>query len=87
MFHIFILKGLLPCHSQLLITSNGSVKLIEERLAESGFTLAAEGILELWNPDGNALERCAEYGKKLAVACADTPAPAPALVTLHFPSQ
>lgn len=46
--------------------SGESVKIISGRLQEAGLTLLDEGHRELWNPDDPSLERCLEYGRKLA---------------------
>ncbi len=48
--------------------SGEAVKLIGERLAAAGFTLADEGIRTLWVPDTAAEEACVHYGKQFAEA-------------------
>ena len=48
--------------------SGEAVKLIGERLAAAGFSLADEGIRTLWVPDTAAEEACVHYGKQFAEA-------------------
>ncbi len=43
-----------------------SVKIIAEELKKAGFELIDDGIRELWNPDEVALERCNEFGRRIA---------------------
>jgi flavorubredoxin len=44
--------------------SGEGVKMITEMLKEGGFEIIGEGIRELWNPDGEAFERCREFGRE-----------------------
>jgi flavorubredoxin len=46
--------------------SGESVGLIEKWLAESGLTLAAEGLKINWRADAEGLARCEEFGRTLA---------------------
>ena len=46
--------------------SGESVKIISESLEKSGFEIVDEGLKVLWNPDDENLERCVDFGKKLA---------------------
>ena len=46
--------------------SGESVKLIAAQLAAAGFEVVDNGIRALWNPDAEAVDACAAYGKKLA---------------------
>lgn len=46
--------------------SGESLKILNEHLENAGFELISEGIREMWNPDESALERCREFGKKVA---------------------
>lgn len=48
--------------------SGESVEKINIFLAKSGFGLVNQGIKCLWNPDNEAIEKCAEFGKEIAVA-------------------
>jgi anaerobic nitric oxide reductase flavorubredoxin len=48
--------------------SGESVGIISDRLKSSGFELMDEGIKNLWNPDDQGIERCFEYGRKIASA-------------------
>ena len=43
--------------------SGESVKVLNDLLKESGFTVANDGLKGLWNPDENALQVCAQFGK------------------------
>jgi anaerobic nitric oxide reductase flavorubredoxin len=43
--------------------SGEGVKLITEKLADSGAEVVDEGIREMWNPDQGARDRCREYGR------------------------
>jgi len=46
--------------------SGESVKMLTEHLRHAGFEVPDEGQRELWAPDGDALERCREFGKRFA---------------------
>lgn len=46
--------------------SGEAVKILNERLVESGFTLADEGLRLTWAPDEGSKEVCREYGKQFA---------------------
>ncbi|MDO9264877.1 MAG: flavodoxin domain-containing protein, partial [Desulfosalsimonadaceae bacterium] len=46
--------------------SGESVKIISESLEKSGFEIVDAGLKVLWNPDDENLERCVDFGKKLA---------------------
>jgi len=46
--------------------SGEGVRVIASKLKEAGFEVIGDGILELWNPDEEALGRCFEYGKAFA---------------------
>jgi len=46
--------------------SGESVKIISEKLKESGFELINDGIREQWNPDSESIERCTHFGKEIA---------------------
>ncbi|RJP84946.1 MAG: anaerobic nitric oxide reductase flavorubredoxin [Desulfobacteraceae bacterium] len=46
--------------------SGESVKIISESLAKSGFQIVDDGLKVLWNPDAENIERCVDFGKKLA---------------------
>jgi len=46
--------------------SGESVKMINELLKKAGFEVEEEGIKCLWNPDGDAINKCVNYGKQLA---------------------
>lgn len=43
--------------------SGESVKLINERLIDSGFNLVSDGLRLSWKPDEEALKECLEFGK------------------------
>ena len=45
--------------------SGEAVKLITEEMNKSGFEVMDEGIRVLWNPDGEAVEKCVEFGRKI----------------------
>lgn len=47
--------------------SGESVKILTEQLDKSGFSIIAEGIRVMWNPDKESLDRCLNFGKKIAV--------------------
>jgi len=46
--------------------SGESVKMIEAGLTEAGLELAAPGLKMLWNPDGDGLDQCREFGRAVA---------------------
>ncbi len=46
--------------------SGESVKILNEDLKKSGFTVLDDGLKTLWNPDEKSKTACIEYGKKLA---------------------
>jgi flavorubredoxin len=48
--------------------SGESVKMISESLKSAGFDLVDDGIKALWNPDGENIAKCIEYGKQFAVS-------------------
>ena len=50
--------------------SGESTKLISENLASAGFDLVDKGLRTLWNPDGDSIVQCNEYGKKFAASIA-----------------
>jgi flavorubredoxin len=45
--------------------SGESVAKINKTLVASGFDLINEGLKVMWDPDGQALEECREFGRKL----------------------
>jgi flavorubredoxin len=46
--------------------SGESIKMINEKLKEGGFTLLNEGIRSHWNPNEKTLKECIEFGKEVA---------------------
>jgi len=46
--------------------SGESIKVIKEHLEKSGFSVINDGIRALWNPDEESLEKCVEFGRKIA---------------------
>ncbi|MHA1907581.1 MAG: anaerobic nitric oxide reductase flavorubredoxin [Candidatus Thorarchaeota archaeon] len=44
--------------------SGEGVKMITELLKEGGFKITNEGLRELWNPDGESIGRCVDFGKE-----------------------
>lgn len=48
--------------------SGESTKVISENLSSAGFDLVDEGLRTLWNPDGDSMVQCNEYGKKFAAS-------------------
>ena len=46
--------------------SGEAVKLISSRLDEAGFELVNDGLRQMWNPEGETLERCYSFGKEFA---------------------
>ena len=47
--------------------SGESIKIISDKLEESGFQLFNEGIREKWNPDSQAVDNCILFGKDIAL--------------------
>ncbi len=43
--------------------SGESVKVLNELLKESGFTLVNDGLKGLWNPDEKTAGECVQFGK------------------------
>jgi len=50
--------------------SGESVKTLEGLLKNAGFEIYDEGLRLMWNPDGDAREKCREFGRKLAAVSA-----------------
>ena len=48
--------------------SGEGVAKIGKILAASGFALVNDGLKTLWNPDGDAREKCAAFGREIAKA-------------------
>lgn len=48
--------------------SGESVKMITGKLDEAGFEVANDGIMVGWNPDGQALKACVDYGRTFAAS-------------------
>ena len=46
--------------------SGESIKIINDLLEKSGFSVINDGIRTLWNPDHESLEKCVEFGKDIA---------------------
>lgn len=46
--------------------SGESVKVLNDLLKESGFIVTNDGLKGLWNPDGNALQACIQFGKEFS---------------------
>jgi len=44
--------------------SGEGVKVLSERLKDSGFTVVNDGLLGLWNPDKQAIDNCRKFGKE-----------------------
>lgn len=44
--------------------SGESVVILEERLKDAKIEIVQEGIKELWNPDGESINRCVEFGRE-----------------------
>ena len=42
------------------------VKVLNDLLKESGFSVVNDGLKGLWNPDGNALQACIQFGKEFS---------------------
>ncbi|MDD5344274.1 MAG: anaerobic nitric oxide reductase flavorubredoxin [Smithella sp.] len=47
--------------------SGESIKIISDKLEESGFRLLNDGIREKWNPDNQAMDNCIFFGKEIAL--------------------
>lgn len=47
--------------------SGESVKIISDKLTESGFEIANQGIRENWNPDSASVEKCFQFGRDIAL--------------------
>ena len=48
--------------------SGGGAKVLHERLAEAKFRMVGEPLEVQWQPDADALQRCREFGREIAVA-------------------
>ena len=46
--------------------SGESIKVINELLEKSGFSVINDGIRALWNPDDESVEKCLEFGREIA---------------------
>lgn len=46
--------------------SGEAVRIISERLAESGFALLNAGLREKWNPNNESLDNCRRFGQEVA---------------------
>ena len=46
--------------------SGESIKVINDLLEKSGFSIINDGIRRLWNPDHESVEKCIEFGKGIA---------------------
>ncbi|HZK34278.1 MAG TPA: anaerobic nitric oxide reductase flavorubredoxin [Bacillota bacterium] len=49
--------------------SGEGVKILNERLADSGMELVNDGLRSLWNPDEGEIEKCINLGKSFAKSC------------------
>jgi anaerobic nitric oxide reductase flavorubredoxin len=47
--------------------SGESVKVISDKLKESGFEILNDGIREKWNPDPESVENCMRFGNEIAL--------------------
>jgi len=45
--------------------SGESIKVINELLEKSGFSVINDGIRALWNPDDESVEKCLEFGREI----------------------
>lgn len=52
--------------------SGESVKIISEKLTESGFELVNDGIREKWNPNDESVGNCLRFGKDVALSVKST---------------
>jgi flavorubredoxin len=48
--------------------SGDAIKIISERLKEGGFQVLNDGIREKWNPNSEAMDNCARFGKDVALS-------------------
>ncbi len=46
--------------------SGESTKIISDNLTSAGFELVNDGIRAMWNPDGENMAKCVEYGRQIA---------------------
>ncbi|WP_408999029.1 anaerobic nitric oxide reductase flavorubredoxin [Syntrophus buswellii] len=46
--------------------SGESVKILNQRLQEAGFQVVDDGLRAQWNPDGEAVKACEDFGGKMA---------------------
>ena len=47
--------------------SGEAQKRLNDTLKDIGFDVVDEGIKNLWEPDGDALDKCVEYGRQFAL--------------------
>jgi flavorubredoxin len=47
--------------------SGEAIKVISQRLKESGFQVLNDGIMEKWNPNSEAIDNCIRFGKDVAL--------------------
>jgi len=47
--------------------SGEAIAVISERLKEGGFQVLNDGIMELWNPNSEAIDNCIRFGKDVAL--------------------
>jgi flavorubredoxin len=47
--------------------SGEAITVISERLKEGGFQVMNDGIMELWNPNTEAIDNCIRFGKDVAL--------------------
>jgi flavorubredoxin len=47
--------------------SGEAIAVISERLKEGGFQVMNDGIMELWNPNSEAIDKCIRFGKDVAL--------------------
>jgi anaerobic nitric oxide reductase flavorubredoxin len=47
--------------------SGEAIAVISERLKEGGFQMMNDGIMELWNPNSEAIDNCIRFGKDVAL--------------------
>ncbi|MCJ7639413.1 MAG: anaerobic nitric oxide reductase flavorubredoxin, partial [Euryarchaeota archaeon] len=47
--------------------SGEAIAVISERLKEGGFHVLNDGIMELWNPNSEAIDNCIRFGKDVAL--------------------
>jgi len=47
--------------------SGEAITVISERLKEGGFQVLNDGIMELWNPNSEAIDNCIRFGKNVAL--------------------